>query len=255
MTPRIVFPYWGASDGWAGIAAAAAAQNAEIVTLTLDLGQDADLEEIRDRALAAGAVRAHVLDVREEFARDYVLPALHADALQADPAALALARQLAAKKLEEVAAIEGAAPAADRVVIHQTLLGRRGASYTLTTAPADAPPMPAHVEIAWAGGVPTAINGVPMPLTELIDILAIIAGHHGIGRVDPGSPIPDPGGIEAPAGVVLIAAYRALVAATLPQPITGTVRIHLLKGDHRVLAVNVESRIPDPGSRLPVAPS
>ena len=34
---------------------------------------------MRDRALAAGAVRAHVLDVREEFARDYVLRALKAD--------------------------------------------------------------------------------------------------------------------------------------------------------------------------------
>ena len=48
--------------------------------MTLDLGQGRELEAVRDRALAAGAVRAHVLDVREEFARDFVLPALKADA-------------------------------------------------------------------------------------------------------------------------------------------------------------------------------
>ena len=47
----------------------------------MDLGQGTELEDVRDRALAAGAVRAHVLDVREEFARDYVLPALKADAM------------------------------------------------------------------------------------------------------------------------------------------------------------------------------
>ena len=52
--------------------------DAEVVTLTLDLGQEQELEEVRERALARGAVRAHVLDVREEFARDFILPALQA---------------------------------------------------------------------------------------------------------------------------------------------------------------------------------
>ena len=47
---------------------------AEVIAVTVDLGQGSELEAVRDRALAAGAVRAHVLDVREEFARDYVLP-------------------------------------------------------------------------------------------------------------------------------------------------------------------------------------
>ena len=55
---------------------------AEVVTLTLDIGQDQELEEVRDRALAAGAVRAHVLDAREEFAHEFVLPALQAGALR-----------------------------------------------------------------------------------------------------------------------------------------------------------------------------
>jgi argininosuccinate synthase len=256
VTTRIVFPYSGEADAWPAIAAAAALQGAEIVTLTLDLGQGTDLEEVRDRALAAGAVRAHVLDVREEFARDYVLPALRADALQADPTALALAEELTSRKLGEVAAIEGAAPAADAAVVRETLVGRRGAAYTLTKTPADAPPTPAHVEIAFERGVPTAINGVPLPLTELIEILAIIAGHHGVGRIDRGSgigdqgseelpspdprppipdprlPIPDPRScVEAPAAVVLCAAYRALGGGAGSGAATGSVRIKLFKGE------------------------
>ena len=63
MTARIVFAWSGGADAWANIAATAKARAAEIVTLTLDLGQGADLEEVRDRALASGAIRAHVLDV------------------------------------------------------------------------------------------------------------------------------------------------------------------------------------------------
>jgi argininosuccinate synthase len=77
----------------------------------MDLGQGKGLEDVRDRALAGGAVRAHVLDVREEFARDYVLRALQADAMYEDryPMGRALGRPLIAKKLVEIAAIEQAA--------------------------------------------------------------------------------------------------------------------------------------------------
>ena len=53
----------------------------------------AALEAVRDRALAGGAVRAHVLDVREEFAHDFVLPALKADALDHDGCPTALTSQ------------------------------------------------------------------------------------------------------------------------------------------------------------------
>jgi len=247
----MVFAWSGAAGAWPAIAAAAAAENAEIVTLTLDLGQGTDLEDVRDRALAFGAVRAHVLDVREEFARDYVLPALRANALTHDPMARRLASELASSKLAEVASIEGATPAVDSVRIDDTLLGRQGETYRLTRAPADAPPTPAHVELAFERGVPRAINGVPMSLTELIEILTIIAGHHGVGRIGA-----DAGGIsEAPAAVVLVAAHTALENACQPAVVSGTVRLELLKGDHTVIAVAPGSRIPDPGSRLMVEPS
>ena len=107
---RIVLAYSGGLDTSVAIPWLAGKYGAEIVAVTMDLGQGKELEAVRDRALAAGAVRAHVLDVREEFARDYVLRALKADAMYEDryPMGTALGRPLIARKLVEIAAIEQA---------------------------------------------------------------------------------------------------------------------------------------------------
>ena len=78
---RIVLAFTGGHDTSAAIPWLREHHGAEVVTLTLDLGQGRVLEEVRDRALAAGAVRAHVLDVREEFAANFIVPALKADAV------------------------------------------------------------------------------------------------------------------------------------------------------------------------------
>jgi argininosuccinate synthase len=87
---------------------------AEIVTVTLDLGQGGALADVRERALAAGAVRAHVIDARDEFAREFILPALHAGALdgEGDRLAIPLARLLVAQHLVAAAALENAAAVA-----------------------------------------------------------------------------------------------------------------------------------------------
>ena len=79
--------------------------------MTLDLGQGRELTAFASARCGGGAVRAHVLDVREEFARDYILPALQADALYEDgyPLATALGRPLIVRKLVDVARMEGAA--------------------------------------------------------------------------------------------------------------------------------------------------
>ena len=107
---RIVLAYSGGLDTSVAIPWLAEKYGAEVVAVTMDLGQGRELEEVRDRALAAGAVRAHVLDVREEFAHDYVLPALKVDAIYDDryPMGTALGRPLIARKLVEIAAIEQA---------------------------------------------------------------------------------------------------------------------------------------------------
>ena len=110
MKQPIVIAYSGGLQSSVAIPWLADRHDTEVVAVTLDLGQSTDLAEIRDRALAAGAVRAHVIDAREEFVRDFVWPMLRAGAL-ADggyPMATAMSRPLIAKKLAEIAHIEGA---------------------------------------------------------------------------------------------------------------------------------------------------
>jgi argininosuccinate synthase len=74
---------------------------AEVVALTVDLGQPGeDYEVVRDKALDLGAVEAHVIDAREEFAAEYVVPAIKANAIYGlgYPLFTALGRPLIAAK-------------------------------------------------------------------------------------------------------------------------------------------------------------
>jgi argininosuccinate synthase len=107
---RIVLAYSGGLDTSVAIPWLGEKYRAEIVTVTMDLGQGKELDDARERALALGATRAHVLDLRNEFARDFVLPALQAGAVYEDryPLATALGRPLIARHLVEVAKLEGA---------------------------------------------------------------------------------------------------------------------------------------------------
>jgi argininosuccinate synthase len=217
MTARIVVAYPGGASAPA-IRRLADERDAEVVTVTLDVGQPREVAEIRDRALSDGAARAHVLDVREEFARDHALPALKAGAL---PDITALPAPLIAAKLAEIGRIEEAAPEPVAAGAIPNLLCRPVADL------AHAPEAAAQVELGFEGGVPSSINGVPMLLTELIESLSLIAGRHGVGRI---------GDLQAPAAVVLHEAFRAL-----PGP-DGLVRFSLFKGRHTVVAVEPAPR-------------
>ncbi len=83
--------------------------DAEVVCLTVNLGQPGeDYAVIEDKALRLGAVECHVLDAREEFARDYVAPAIRANALYgAYPLFTALGRPLIAKHAVQYARLTG----------------------------------------------------------------------------------------------------------------------------------------------------
>jgi len=107
---RIILAYSGGLDTSVAIPWLAEKFGAEIIALTLDLGQGQELSDVRERALAVGAVRAHVIDAREEFARAYILPALQAGAIYEDryPLTTALGRPLIARHLVEIARMEGA---------------------------------------------------------------------------------------------------------------------------------------------------
>lgn len=107
---RIVLAYSGGLDTSVAIPWLMEKYGAEIVSVTLDLGQGRELVDVRERALALGAIRAHVVDVREEFVRGYILPALQAGALYEDryPLATALSRPLIARRLVDIARMERA---------------------------------------------------------------------------------------------------------------------------------------------------
>jgi argininosuccinate synthase len=111
MTDRVVLAYSGGLDTSVGMSWIAEETGAEVVAVAVDLGQGGeDLETIRQRALDCGAVEAVVADARDEFANEYCLPALQANALYMDryPLVSALSRPVIVKHLAEAAKYHGA---------------------------------------------------------------------------------------------------------------------------------------------------
>lgn len=290
---RIILAYSGGLNTSVAIPWLKDKYQADVIAVSLDLGQGRELADVRERALAIGATRAHVLDAREEFVADYIVPALQAGAVYQDryPLATALGRPLIASHLVKVAEMEDAtiiahgctgeandqvrievsaralnpgmtvlAPAREWTFTSQekvkyaekfgipvpaivdrpyrvdvNLWGRSVDSgvledawheppeeiYALTRASAETPDAPAYVEIEFSGGVPAMVNGVSMPLVELIGSLETIAGAHGVGRIDMVEDRLD--GIksreiyEAPAAVVLHTAHRELERIVIPR--------------------------------------
>lgn len=287
---RIVLAYAGGVEASVAIPWLRAQYKADVVTVTVDIGQGRELEAVRDRALALGAVRAHVLDWRDEFVRECVLPSLKADALYdgRSPMAASLGRPLVARALTEIADIEHTATVAHgggrrgRKVPLDVLLKtlrpklhvlaplrawdlspeavaaaatRYGMSppavapcraetnlwgrtiecpslddswneppedvFTLTRSARQCPDEPAYVEIAYERGVPVSINGVNMPLSELIGSLGPLAATHGVGRIDVvdhrvgGATLRELS--EAPAALLLHAGHRDLRKLSAPR--------------------------------------
>jgi argininosuccinate synthase len=115
MTERVVLAYSGGLDTSVAIGWIADATGAEVVAVAADVGQGGeDLEVIRQRALDCGAVEAVVADVRDEYADEYCLPALQANALYMGryPLVSALSRPLIVKHLVAAARYHGASTVA-----------------------------------------------------------------------------------------------------------------------------------------------
>jgi argininosuccinate synthase len=114
MTDRVVLAYSGGLDTSVAIRWLGEHTGAQVVALAVDVGQGDDPGALRDRALAAGAEDALVVDAREEFARDFCLPALKANALYEGryPLVSALSRPLIARHLVRVARERGASAVA-----------------------------------------------------------------------------------------------------------------------------------------------
>ena len=102
MKDRVVLAYSGGLDTSVAIGWIAEVTGAEVIAVAADVGQDGeDLEVIRERALACGAVEAEVADAKDEFADEYCLPALKANALYMDryPLVSALSRPVIVRHL------------------------------------------------------------------------------------------------------------------------------------------------------------
>ena len=245
---RIVLAFSEGLESAVAIPWLAERYGAEVVAVTIDLGQGRELEEVRDRALAAGAVRAHVLDARDEFARGYIVRGLKAGATAPDGAPLgaALGVPLIARLVVQIAGIEHAtaiahAASGTAMDVAAGLLNPAlrvlapARDWTMTPAQQAAyirarqipfqpkPPSlggdggggrsePAAVDVAFERGAPTGINGVAMPILDLLESLGTIAAAHGVGQPK------DRDLREAPAAIVLHAAHRALrTAAAAPE--------------------------------------
>ncbi|WP_328539760.1 argininosuccinate synthase [Streptomyces sp. NBC_00344] len=111
MTERVVLAYSGGLDTSVAIGWIAEETGAEVIAVAVDVGQGGeDLDVIRKRAIACGAVEAEVADAKDEFADEYCLPAIKANALYMDryPLVSALSRPAIVKHLVAAANKHGA---------------------------------------------------------------------------------------------------------------------------------------------------
>ena len=110
MQNKIVLAYSGGLDTSVLLKWLQQKYDAEVITVTLDVGQKEDLKPIEEKAKNLGAIKHYSIDAKEEFVKNYVFPAIKANALYEGkyPVSTALSRPLIAEKLVEVAKKEGA---------------------------------------------------------------------------------------------------------------------------------------------------
>jgi len=106
---KVALAYSGGLDTSVAIPWLRETYGCDVVAVIVDVGQGEDLDAIRAKALASGAVAAHVVDVRRVFVTDYIVPMVQAGAVYEGRYLLgtALARPLIAKTQVEVALAEG----------------------------------------------------------------------------------------------------------------------------------------------------
>ena len=292
---RVVLAYSGGLDTSVAIGWIGKATGAEIIAVAIDVGQGGeDLNAIRERALTCGAVESIVVDAREEFAKDFVGPAVRANALYMDryPLVSALSRPLIVKHLVAAAKTHGAtvvshgctgkgndqvrfevgiralapelsciAPVRDsgmtrdRAIafaeehnipidvskrspysIDQNLWGRTAECGVLEdpwvqppedvfvyTADPTTPRDADEVTISLVDGIPTALDGRPLSIFDLVAELNVRAGAQGIGRIDLIEDrlvgIKSREIYECPAAITLLIAHRDLEDITLERDV------------------------------------
>lgn len=107
---KIVLAYSGGLDTSVSIKWIQEKYGYDVIALGIDVGEGKDLNAIRQKALNVGAIKAVIIDGKEMLAKDYILPALKANALYEGkyPLSSAISRPLISKLLVDVAEQEGA---------------------------------------------------------------------------------------------------------------------------------------------------
>ncbi len=110
MAKRVVLAYSGGLDTSVAVRWMIENMGVEVVCLSANLGQEGSMAQNREKALGAGAMAYEELDLREEFARDYLAPMIKANALYEKkyPLVSSLSRPLIVKKQVEIARKYGA---------------------------------------------------------------------------------------------------------------------------------------------------
>ena len=107
---KIVLAYSGGLDTSVIIKWLKEEYEVEVIAFCADLGQGAELDTVREKALATGASKVYIEDLKEEFDKDFVFPMLRANAFYENNYLLgtAIARPLIAKEQIRVAGLENA---------------------------------------------------------------------------------------------------------------------------------------------------
>lgn len=110
MSDKVVLAYSGGLDTSVAIKWIQENYGVDVVTLTVDVGQQEDLQAIEAKAKAIGALNHYFIDAKKEFAERYVFKGVKANAFYQGkyPLSTALARPLIASKLVEIAEKESA---------------------------------------------------------------------------------------------------------------------------------------------------
>lgn len=110
MKEKVILAYSGGLDTTAIIPWLKENYDYEVICVCIDVGQESELEGLDERAKACGAAKLYIEDVTDEFCDEYIVPCVQANAIYENKYLLgtSMARPLIAKRLVEIARIEGA---------------------------------------------------------------------------------------------------------------------------------------------------
>ncbi|MBT6857567.1 MAG: argininosuccinate synthase, partial [Rhodospirillaceae bacterium] len=293
---KVVLAYSGGLDTSIMLHWLKTTYDCEVVCYTADVGQEEELDGLEDKAKASGASSAVVEDLTEEFARDFIVPAVKANAVYEGTYLMgtSLARPLIGRRMAEIAMEVGADAVAhgatgkgndqirfelasysvnphirvvapwrywefegrsdliayakthdipitstlekpysiDRNLMHVSFEGGvledpwhepPPETHLLTTPIEQTPNESEEVTITFEKGGPVAVNGQGGTPAELVRMLNVLGGRHGIGRVDLVENryvgIKSRGIYETPGVTLLHTAHRAVESLTLDREV------------------------------------